>query len=54
MGWDNATTYDVITTGEDGWAITKDLPYGQYIVRETKTPKDFYTNPDFFVSVRYK
>ncbi len=31
------------TTGEDGWAITKDLPYGQYIVRETKTPKDFYT-----------
>lgn len=50
-GWDNATTYDVITTGEDGWAITKDLPYGQYIVRETKTPKDFYTNPDFFVSV---
>ena len=51
VGWDNATTYDVITTGEDGWTITKDLPYGQYIVRETKTPKDFYTNPDFFVSV---
>lgn len=51
VGWDNATTYDVITTGEDGWVITKDLPYGQYIVRETKTPKDFYTNPDFFVSV---
>ncbi len=51
VGWDNATTYDVITTGEDGWAITKDLPYGQYIVREKKTPKDFYTNPDFFVSV---
>lgn len=51
VGWDNATVYDVITTGEDGWAITKDLPYGQYIVRETKTPKDFYTNPDFFVSV---
>ena len=51
VGWDNATVYDTITTGEDGWAITKDLPYGQYIVRETKTPKDFYTNPDFFVSV---
>lgn len=46
VGWDNATVYDVITTGENGWAITKDLPYGQYIVRETKTPKDFYTNPD--------
>ena len=51
VGWDNAKVYDTITTGEDGWAITKDLPYGQYIVRETKTPKDFYTNPDFFVSV---
>lgn len=51
VGWDNATTYDVITTGEDGWAITKDLPYGEYLVRETVTPKDFYTNPDFTVSV---
>ncbi len=51
VGWDNATTYDVITTGEDGWAITKDLPYGEYLVRETVTPKDFYTNPDFTVSI---
>lgn len=51
VGWDNATTYDVITTGEDGWAITKNLPYGEYLVRETKTPKDFYTNPDFTVSI---
>ena len=51
VGWDNATVYDVVTTDENGWALTKDLPYGQYIVRETKTPKDFYTNPDFFVSV---
>lgn len=51
VGWDNATTYDAITTGEDGWAITKDLPYGEYLVRETVTPKDFYTNPDFTVSI---
>lgn len=50
-GWDAATTYDVITTGEDGWAITKDLPFGEYQVRETVTPKDFYTNPDFTVSI---
>lgn len=50
-GWDNATVYDTITTGEDGWAITKDLPYGEYLVRETVTPKDFYTNPDFTVSI---
>lgn len=51
VGWDSAKVYDVITTDEDGWAITKDLPYGEYLVRETVTPKDFYTNPNFTVSI---
>lgn len=51
VGWDSAKVYDVITTDEDGWAITKDLPYGEYLVRETVTPKDFYTNPYFTVSI---
>ena len=51
VGWDNATVYDTITTDESGWAITKDLPYGEYLIRETVTPKDFYTNPDFTVSI---
>ena len=51
VGWDSAKIYDVITTDEDGWAITKDLPYGEYLVRETVTPKDFYMNPDFTVSI---
>lgn len=51
VGWDSAKVYDVITTDENGWAITKELPYGEYLVRETKTPKDFYTNPDFTVSI---
>ena len=51
VGWDNATVYDTITTDESGRAITKDLPYGEYLVRETVTPKDFYTNPDFTVSI---
>ena len=51
VGWYSAKVYDVITTDEDGWAITKDLPYGEYLVRETVTPKDFYTNPDFTVSI---
>lgn len=51
IGWDSAKVYDVITTDENGWAITKDLPYGEYLVRETVTPKDFYTNPDFTVSI---
>lgn len=51
VGWDNATVYDVVTTNEDGLATTKYLPFGEYLVRETVTPKDYYTNPDFIVSI---
>lgn len=51
VGWDNATVYAVITTDSDGKANTPYLPYGKYIVRETKTPKDYITAPDFMVSV---
>lgn len=51
VGWDNAEVYDVIITDENGQANTKYLPYGEYLVRETKTPKDYITAPDFTVSV---
>lgn len=51
VGWDSAFIYDVITTDENGRAHTKYLPYGEYIVRETKTPQDYITAPDFIVSV---
>lgn len=51
VGWDNATVYAVITTDSDGKANTPYLPYGKYIVRETNTPKDYITAPDFLVSV---
>ena len=51
VGWDKAKTYDVITTGKDGRATTKYLPYGTYLVRETKTPQDYMTAPDFTISV---
>lgn len=51
VGWDNATVYAVITTDSNGKANTPYLPYGKYIVRETKTPKDYITAPDFMVSV---
>lgn len=51
VGWDNASIYDVITTDENGRANTKYLPYGEYLVRETKTPKDYITAPDFTLSV---
>ncbi|WP_279160157.1 SpaA isopeptide-forming pilin-related protein [Thomasclavelia cocleata] len=51
IGWDNSIIYDVITTDQNGQAHTKYLPYGEYIVRETKTPQDYITAPDFIVSV---
>ena len=51
VGWDNATTYAVITTDENGRATTPYLPHGEYLVKETKTPKDYITAPDFTISV---
>lgn len=51
VGWDNATVFAVITTDSNGKANTPYLPYGKYIVRETKTPKDYITAPDFMVSI---
>lgn len=51
VGWDKATTYAVITTDKDGLANTPYLPYGTYLVKETKTPKDYITAPDFTISV---
>lgn len=51
VGWNNAKTYAVITTDEDGKANTPYLPYGKYLVRETETPQDYATAPDFTVSV---
>lgn len=51
VGWGNATTYAVITTDKNGLANTPYLPYGQYLVKETVTPKDYITAPDFLISV---
>ena len=51
VGWDNAKDYAVITTDENGKSNTPYLPYGTYLVKETKTPKGFITAPDFTVSV---
>lgn len=49
-GWDKAKTYDVITTktidGEAGQGVSKDLPYGEYILRETKTPAGYVQADD--------
>ena len=50
-GWDNAKTHDVLVTNEKGYALSKELPYGKYLVRETKVPKDLYKTKDFTVIV---
>ncbi len=50
-GWDKADTYDVITTDKKGKATTKYLPYGVYLVKETKSPADRIPAPDFTVSI---
>lgn len=43
-----APSYEVILTDVDGNAYTQNkLPYGKYIVKETKTPIDYETAADF-------
>ena len=49
--WDQATVYDTLTTDEKGFARSIELPYGTYVVRETKTPDDLETVKDFEVIV---
>lgn len=51
VGWDNAQPYAIITTDANGIANTPYLPYGEYLVKETKTPKDYITAPDFTISI---
>lgn len=50
-GWEAATTYDVISSGDDGWATSNALPYGVYQIRETKVPEGFWKTDDFEVTV---
>ena len=51
-GWDMARTFDVVTTDSEGSAVTKDLPYGVYLVRETKVPPEHAPVRDFLVEIR--
>lgn len=47
-----APTYEVIKTDKDGNAYTQNnLPYGKYIVKETKTPIDYESAVDFTFSI---
>ena len=47
-----APTIEIIVTDENGDAYTQNnLPYGKYIVKETKTPADYETSVDFTFSI---
>ena len=50
-GWEEAKTYDVLITDEKGYALSKELPYGTYLVRETKVPGELHKTKDFTVCV---
>ena len=41
----------ILVTDEKGYAVSDELPYGTYIVRETKAPDDHYAIPDFTVVI---
>ena len=41
----------VLVTDKNGYAVSDELPYGTYIVRETKVPDDHYAVPDFRVVI---
>ena len=47
-----APTYESIETDENGDAYTQNvLPYGTFIVKETRTPKDYESAADFTFSI---
>ena len=41
----------ILVTDEKGYAESERLPYGTYVVRETKVPDDKYRVPDFIVEI---
>ena len=51
LGWDNAPVYDVSTTDSKGYLESGLLPYGTYIVRETKVPDEHYAVEDFIITI---
>lgn len=41
----------VLVTDKNGQALSEELPYGTYVVRETKTPDEKYTVDDFIIKI---
>ncbi|MCR0276213.1 hypothetical protein MKA40_07480 [[Clostridium] innocuum] len=44
-------TAAILVTDKNGYAVSEELPYGMYVVRETKVPDDHYAVPDFTVTI---
>lgn len=59
LGWDNAPiaknadneVASLLITDDKGYAISEELPYGKYIVKETNTPIGTITVKDFEVNI---
>lgn len=51
VGWEQAKTYDILKTDQKGFAQSIELPYGTYMVRETKKLDDVFPVDDFTVVV---
>ena len=51
VGWDAAKEYDVLTSDAEGYAESVALPYGKYLVKETKVPAELYKTDDFIVDI---
>lgn len=41
----------ILVTDKNGQAVSDELPFGTYVVRETKAPNDHYIVPDFTVVI---
>lgn len=41
----------ILVTDEKGYAVSERLPFGKYVVRETKVPDNKYKVPDFIVEI---
>lgn len=44
-------TTTILVTDKKGYAVSEELPYGNYIVRETKVPADHSKVPDFHIKI---
>lgn len=51
LGWENAPTYDVSVTDSKGYFVSQKLPYGTYVIRETKKPDEHEAVEDFIITI---